>query len=126
MLVISLLMPTLGAAQAPTAPLVVPPGPAAPAPVGPSLPAPGVTVPSVGVPGQPIVVTPFVNRVVAGPDYRLGPGDLLEVQIAGRLEVARQQGEYEFGPQGSLSEVLDLTGGLFVLFGGRLPATTGN
>jgi protein involved in polysaccharide export with SLBB domain len=28
---------------------------------------------------------------VPSPDYRLGPGDVLEVQIAGRLEVTRQQ-----------------------------------
>jgi protein involved in polysaccharide export with SLBB domain len=31
------------------------------------------------------------NRVIPGPDYRLGPGDLLEVQVAGRLDVARHQ-----------------------------------
>src|SRR6186713_3130893 len=30
-------------------------------------------------------------RSVAGPDYRLGNGDVLEVQIAGRLEVTRLQ-----------------------------------
>jgi len=26
-----------------------------------------------------------------GPEYRLGPGDVLEVQIAGRLDVERSQ-----------------------------------
>jgi polysaccharide export outer membrane protein len=31
------------------------------------------------------------TRSVAGPDYRLGHGDVLEVQIAGRLEVTRVQ-----------------------------------
>jgi polysaccharide export outer membrane protein len=31
------------------------------------------------------------TRSVAGPDYRLGNGDVLEVQIAGRLEVTRLQ-----------------------------------
>jgi protein involved in polysaccharide export with SLBB domain len=30
-------------------------------------------------------------RAVAGPDYRLGNGDVLEVQIAGRLDVTRAQ-----------------------------------
>src|ERR671918_566732 len=30
-------------------------------------------------------------RSVAGPDYRLGNGDVLEVQIAGRLDVTRLQ-----------------------------------
>jgi protein involved in polysaccharide export with SLBB domain len=36
-------------------------------------------------------LTPGLGRIVPGPDYRLGSGDLLEVQIAGRLEVTRQQ-----------------------------------
>jgi protein involved in polysaccharide export with SLBB domain len=31
------------------------------------------------------------TRVIPGPDYRLGPSDQLDVQIAGRLEVSRQQ-----------------------------------
>jgi polysaccharide biosynthesis/export protein len=30
-------------------------------------------------------------RIIPGPEYRLGPGDLLEVQIVGRLDVTRQQ-----------------------------------
>jgi len=37
----------------------------------------------------PLVTLP--SRSVAGPDYRLGNGDVLEVQIAGRLEVTRLQ-----------------------------------
>ena len=127
-LVICLLTPTLSAAQAPApapAPLVVPPGPApsaaAPVAPGPSFPTPGVSAPSVGVPGQPIVVTPFVNRVVAGPDYRLGAGDLVEVQIAGRLDVTRQQvavdaeGKINIPPIGSIP-----IGGLTLLDAHRL------
>ena len=31
------------------------------------------------------------SRNIAGPDYRLGPGDVLDVQIVGRLDVNRQQ-----------------------------------
>jgi polysaccharide biosynthesis/export protein len=31
------------------------------------------------------------SRSIAGPDYRLGPGDVLDVQIAGRLDVTRLQ-----------------------------------
>jgi protein involved in polysaccharide export with SLBB domain len=31
------------------------------------------------------------TRSIAGPDYRLGPGDVLDVQIVGRLEVNRVQ-----------------------------------
>ena len=30
-------------------------------------------------------------RTIAGPDYRLGPGDVIEVQIVGRVDVNRQQ-----------------------------------
>src|SRR6266852_837794 len=49
-------------------------------------------------PGASIRVTPTQAPVpstprglMPGPDYRLAPGDLLDVQIAGRLEVIRQQ-----------------------------------
>ena len=42
---------------------------------------------------RPSVATPAPGpvRSIAGPDYRLGNGDVLEVQIAGRLEVTRMQ-----------------------------------
>lgn len=40
---------------------------------------------------QPTSVSIGVARVVPGPDYRVGPGDIVDVQIAGRLEVTRQQ-----------------------------------
>lgn len=59
----ALLAPNLASAQAPPAAVQPPVRP----PLAPPLPA------------------------AAAPDYRLGPGDLLEVQIAGRLEVTRQQ-----------------------------------
>lgn len=45
-------------------------------------------------PAAPRVVPPSVSsavRLMPGPDYRLGSGDLLDVQIAGRVEVIRQQ-----------------------------------
>jgi protein involved in polysaccharide export with SLBB domain len=44
-------------------------------------------------PGARPVVQPGFGPVrnVAGPDYRLGNGDILDVQIAGRLEVTRLQ-----------------------------------
>jgi protein involved in polysaccharide export with SLBB domain len=32
-----------------------------------------------------------VGRIVSGPDYRVGPGDVVEVQFVGRLDVTRQQ-----------------------------------
>ena len=49
------------------------------------------------------------TRTIAGPDYRLGPGDVLEVQIVGRLDVNRQQvvvdpeGNVALPPLGSIS-----------------------
>ena len=71
-LVVCLLAPNLGLAQ-----------PAAPVPPT-ALPLAGRTV------TQP-APAPSTARTIPGPDYRLGPGDLLDVQIAGRLEVIRSQ-----------------------------------
>ena len=42
----------------------------------------------------PLVAVPTgigPGRVIPGPDYRLGPGDLLEIQIVGRVDIARHQ-----------------------------------
>src|SRR5262245_47138454 len=56
-----------------------------------------VSQPSIAPPSQPgarpAVAAPALGpiRSIAGPDYRLGNGDVLEVQIAGRLEVTRMQ-----------------------------------
>ena len=80
LIVVSLLAPSPGFAQTPSpvpppGPLMQPPAP--PMRATPTPPAPPAAPPSRGV-------TP-------GPDYRLAPGDLLDVQIAGRLEVIRQQ-----------------------------------
>jgi protein involved in polysaccharide export with SLBB domain len=97
-LVASLLAPSFGSAQQqPT-----------PAPV---------TAPS--APGRPVTAsTPPAGggRTVPGPDYRLGPGDVLEVQIAGRLDVERSQvivnpaGAISVPPLGSIA-----VGGLTLL-----------
>lgn len=90
-LVLALLAPSLAAAQSPA--------PAAP----PGTPAPGAPRP----PGTFAPLTPSraelgsVNRSLAGPDYRLGPGDLVDVQIVGRLESARHQ--LVVDPEGNLS-----------------------
>jgi protein involved in polysaccharide export with SLBB domain len=49
------------------------------------------------------------QRIVVGPDYRLGPGDLVEIQIAGRLEVQRQslvvdiEGNVNLPPLGTIA-----------------------
>lgn len=71
-LVVCLLAPNLGLAQ-PAAPVP----PAAPPLAGRTLTQPAPA--------------PLTGRIIPGPDYRLGPGDLLDVQIAGRLEVIRSQ-----------------------------------
>src|SRR5438093_13232175 len=46
-------------------------------------------------PGRPVTAPttsgPAGGRIMPGPDYRLGPGDTLEVQIAGRLDIDRFQ-----------------------------------
>lgn len=59
-------------------PATTTPAPSQPLPTAPGArpTTPGITLPA---------------RSVAGPDYRLGNGDVLEVQIAGRLEVTRVQ-----------------------------------
>jgi protein involved in polysaccharide export with SLBB domain len=41
------------------------------------------------------------SRSIAGPDYQLGPGDVLDVQIVGRLDVNRQQVVVD--PEGKIS-----------------------
>jgi protein involved in polysaccharide export with SLBB domain len=70
-----------------------------------TIPAPGAPLPSVQpVPRSPGVFAPINptrsdtgslygihTRAIAGPDYRLGPGDVVDVQIVGRLDVNRQQ-----------------------------------
>jgi protein involved in polysaccharide export with SLBB domain len=72
-LVVSLVTPSLGSAQGQSSPQPTPP--VAPArPVQPPSPAPVL-----------------LRAATPGPDYRLGPGDVLDVQIAGRLETIRQQ-----------------------------------
>src|SRR5713226_4844862 len=71
-LILSLLAPGLGATQQPA----------------PVLPVPATSVP---VRGSVPVPIPPGSRTIPGPDYRLGVGDVLDVQIAGRLEVIRSQ-----------------------------------
>jgi len=74
LLVVSLLAPGPGFAQMSSTPQQ-------PQPPGPSI---RVTPTQAPVPSTP-------RGLMPGPDYRLAPGDLLDVQIAGRLEVIRQQ-----------------------------------
>src|SRR6516225_9398992 len=77
LLLVSLLAPGPGLAQIPAAPQLQPsPQPPVPA-----------TRPTPTVPPA----APAARGLTPGPDYRLAPGDLLDVQIAGRLDVIRQQ-----------------------------------
>lgn len=75
--------------------------PAASNPLQPTLSAPpAVLPPSPGArPTIPLTIGPLRN--VAGPDYRLGNGDIIDVQIAGRLEVNRFQVTVD--PEGSVN-----------------------
>jgi protein involved in polysaccharide export with SLBB domain len=86
-LVFCLLLPSIGTAQpAPGAP---PPG-VPPTPPTPQTPrTPGAFAPI--APGRGDLYLGQQARSIAGPDYRLGPGDVLDVQIVGRLDVNRVQ-----------------------------------
>jgi protein involved in polysaccharide export with SLBB domain len=75
LLVVSLLAPSPGLAQIPS--------PSQP------LQPPGTAVRP--APAPPPAASPAPRGLTPGPDYRLAPGDLLDVQIAGRLDVIRQQ-----------------------------------
>ena len=67
--------------------------------------APTPTAPPAAPPGA---APPAQTRFMLGPDYRLGPGDTVEVIIAGRLDVARQvlvvtpEGNLHLPPMGTI------------------------
>jgi protein involved in polysaccharide export with SLBB domain len=55
-------------------------------------PTPAITPATPAPTTRPDVMSPIsAPRVNPGPDYRLGPGDLLEIQITGRVDITRQQ-----------------------------------
>jgi protein involved in polysaccharide export with SLBB domain len=82
---------------APHAALAQPPAPAPTPAVPPATPPTALPVP---VPAPTFVFPPQV-RPILGSDYRLGNGDLVEVQVAGRLEVIRQQVTVD--PEGTIN-----------------------
>jgi protein involved in polysaccharide export with SLBB domain len=86
-LIVCLLAPSVSLAQpAPGAP---PPG-VPQTPTAPQTPrTPGAFAPL--APGRGDLYLGQQARSIAGPDYRLGPGDVLDVQIVGRLDVNRAQ-----------------------------------
>ena len=78
------------AASAQPQPGAPPPG-VTTAPPAPAPRTPGSFAPFTPSRGDPGTLFGIVNRNIAGPDYRLGPGDTLDVQIVGRLDVTRVQ-----------------------------------
>lgn len=95
-LVVCLLAPTFALAQAPDRPgqpgqTVAPPAPRSPGTFTPFTPSRVDAGAGFGA----------ANRNIAGPDYRLGPGDVLDVQIAGRVDVTRIQVVVD--PEGALN-----------------------
>jgi protein involved in polysaccharide export with SLBB domain len=90
----------------------IPSNPQTPLPSGPAVRA---------TPTPPPSSAPTPRGLTPGPDYRLASGDLLDVQIAGRLEVIRQQavvdleGAINVPPLGALQ-----VGGLTLLEAHRL------
>jgi protein involved in polysaccharide export with SLBB domain len=92
LLVACLLSPSAASAQPATAPPQTIPTPGAPPPaIGPTPRAPGVFAPLNPTRSDTGVLFGVQSRSIAGPDYRLGPGDVVEVQIVGRVDVNRQQ-----------------------------------
>lgn len=99
-LVACLLLPTVGVAQTPHSPGTPEPRAPVPPPLQPH-PPPAPDFP-VRAPGGAPLARPDPCAVpgavpggpgmrVPSPDYKLGPGDLMDVQIVGRLDVVRQQ-----------------------------------
>src|SRR5690348_18348367 len=92
-LIVCLLAPSVSLAQ--PAPGAAPPG----VPQTPAVPqtprTPGAFAPL--APGRGDLYLGQQPRSIASPDYRLGPGDVLDVQIVGRLDVNRVQIVVEIG-----------------------------
>jgi protein involved in polysaccharide export with SLBB domain len=84
-LLVAVLAPSLTPAQA-QAPATAP-APSAPGPAAPAVPQASTTP---AARPDTLLAPGTGQRIVVGPDYRLGPGDLIEIQIAGRVEVQRQ------------------------------------
>src|SRR5688500_11472329 len=90
LLAASLLLPSVAFSQHPGAQTI--PAPGAPPPTFQPTPrSPGVFAPLNPTRSDTGSLYGISTRAIAGPDYRLGPGDVVEVQIVGRLDVHRQQ-----------------------------------
>jgi protein involved in polysaccharide export with SLBB domain len=106
-LAVCVAFPSVAVAQPPPGTTLAPvPGPAAAPPspsAPPAIPADSILLRLGGA--RPDACAGFgqisVARVALPPDYRLGPGDQIDVQLAGRLEVVRQQVVVD--PEGNIS-----------------------
>jgi protein involved in polysaccharide export with SLBB domain len=89
-LILCLLSPSPGFAQQPPAQTIPTPGAPPPA-TQPTPRAPGAFAPLNPTRSDTGALFGVQTRTIAGPDYRLGPGDVVEVLIVGRLDANRQQ-----------------------------------
>ena len=85
-----LLAPSVGYSQQRPAQTIPTPGAPPPA-TQPTPRSPGVFAPLHPTRTDTGVLFGLPARTIAGPDYRLGPGDVIDVQIVGRVDVNRQQ-----------------------------------
>jgi protein involved in polysaccharide export with SLBB domain len=89
-LIACLLSPSVAFPQQSPAQIIPTPGAPPPA-TQPTPRSPGVFAPLNPTRSDTGVLFGVQSRSIAGPDYRLGPGDVVEVQIVGRVDVNRQQ-----------------------------------
>jgi protein involved in polysaccharide export with SLBB domain len=89
-LIACLLCPSAAFSQPPSSQIIPTPGAPPPA-TQPTPRAPGAFAPLNPTRSDTGALFGVQTRTIAGPDYRLGPGDVVEVQIVGRLDVNRQQ-----------------------------------
>jgi protein involved in polysaccharide export with SLBB domain len=103
-LAVCMTVPLVAVAQPPppgTGPAAAPPSPSAP----PAAPADSILLRFGGVRPDACAGVSFgvgnVGRIAVPPDYRIGPGDQIDIQLVGRLEVIRQQVVVD--PEGNIS-----------------------
>jgi protein involved in polysaccharide export with SLBB domain len=90
LLVASFLFPSVASSQPSPAQTVPSPGTPPPS-VQPNPRSPGVFAPINPTRSDSGSLYGIQTRAIAGPDYRVGPGDVIDVQIVGRIDVNRQQ-----------------------------------
>jgi protein involved in polysaccharide export with SLBB domain len=86
-----LLLPSAALSQQPPPAQTIPTPGAPPPATQPTPRAPGAFSPLKPTRSDTGALFGVPTRTIAGPDYRLGPGDVIEVQIVGRLDLNRHQ-----------------------------------